>query len=128
MKIIINDVPNGPKPAGPYSLAVVASGKFAFIAGQGPYDPKTGKYERGTIAQQTELTLQNIQRIVEAAGGKMENVVSCRVFLQPMTSETFQQMNKVYEKFFPRTPPVRTTIGAQMFNIDVEIDCIVALD
>jgi hypothetical protein len=31
----------GPKPAGPYSHAVIANG-FVFISGQGPADPETG--------------------------------------------------------------------------------------
>ena len=128
MKTMINHVLNGPKPAGPYSLGIIADGKFLFVAGQGPYNPKTGKVERGTIEEQTELTLNNIKAIIETAGGKMENAVSCRVFLQPLDTQTFERMNKVYQKFWGSTPPVRTTIGAQLLNIDVEIDCIVALD
>lgn len=127
MKKVINNVPNGPKPAGPYSLGVVAEGKFLFVAGQGPFNPKTGNYERGTIEQQTELTLNNIKAIVEAAGAKMENAVSCRVFLQPLDRDTFDKMNGVYKKYFGENPPVRTTVGSQLLGIDVEIDCIVAM-
>jgi len=128
MKTVINTVPNGPKAGGPYSLGVIADGKFLFVAGQGPYNPKTGKYERGTIEEQTELTLNNVKAIVEAAGGKMENAVSCRVYLQPLDTQTFEKMNGVYKTFWGANPPVRTTVGSQLLNIDVEIDCIVALD
>ncbi len=128
MKTVINNVPNGPKAAGPYSLGVIAEGKFLFVAGQGPYNPTTGKFERGTITEQTELTLNNVKAIVEAAGGKMENAVSCRVYLQPLDTQTFEQMNNVYKKFWGPNPPVRTTVGSQLLNIDVEIDCIVVLD
>ena len=42
--------------------------------------------------------------------------------------QTFEQMNNVYKKFWGPNPPVRTTVGSQLLNIDVEIDCIVALD
>jgi 2-iminobutanoate/2-iminopropanoate deaminase len=106
---------------------VIAEGRFLFVSGQGPYSPQTGKYERGTIEQQTELTLNNVKAIVAAAGGKMENVVSCRVFLQPLDTQTFAAMNGVYATFFGPNPPVRTTVGCQLLNIDVEIDCIVAM-
>lgn len=127
MRTTIQTIANGPKAAGPYSLGVIAEGKFLFVAGQGPFNPKIGKLERGTIEEQTELTLNNIKSIVEAANAKMENVISCRVFLQPLTTETFQSMNRVYEKFWKSNPPVRTTIGCQLLNMDVEIDCIVLL-
>lgn len=128
MKKLITTVANGPKAAGPYSLGVIAEGKFLFVSGQGPYNPKTGKYERGTIAEQTQQTLENIKGVVEAGGGKMENVVSCRVYLQPLDLQTFAAMNQVYEKFWPSNPPVRTTIGCQLLQMDVEIDCVVLLD
>lgn len=58
----------------------------------------------------------------------MENAVSCRVFLQPLDTQTFERMNKVYQKFWGPNLPARTTIGCQLLNIDVEIDCIVAID
>ncbi len=127
MKTVISNVPNGPKPVGPYSLGVIAEGRFLFVSGQVPYSPKTGEVERGTIEEQTELVLNNIQTIVKVAGGKMENIVSCRVFLQPFDPPTFAKMNSVYQKFFTADYPARTTIGCQLLNCDVEIDCVVAL-
>jgi 2-iminobutanoate/2-iminopropanoate deaminase len=30
----------------------------------------------------------------------------------------------VYREFFPEAPPARTTVGAQLPKIKVEIDCI----
>ena len=128
MKQVISSLPNGLKTQGPYSLGVIAQGKFLFIAGQGPYNVKTGKFERGTVEEQTELTLNNIKAIIEAAGGSMENVVSCRVFLQPNDMQIWERMNAVYKKFFGSNFPVRTTVGCQLLHIDVEIDCIAVLD
>ncbi len=126
-KTVVNNVPNGPKPGGPYSLGVIGEGKFLFVAGQGPYNPKTGNYERGTIEEQTALTMNNIKAIVEAAGAKMENAVSCRVYLHTLSLETFNKMNSVYKTYFGDQPPVRTTVGSQLLGIDVEIDCVVAM-
>ena len=33
-------------------------------------------------------------------------------------------MNAVYREFFPEDPPARSTVGAQLPKIKVEIDCI----
>lgn len=127
MKQHITECPGGPPCSGPYSLGVIAEGKFLFVSGQGPWDPATGKFDRSSISEQTRLTLDNVGRIVALAGGKMEDVVSCRVFLQPLNAGTFAEMNDVYARYWTAGNPARTTVGAQLLNIDVEIDCIVRL-
>jgi len=39
----------------------------------------------------------------------------------------FDAMNAVYREFFTVDPPARTTVGAQLPRIKVEIDCIARL-
>ncbi|HWL51587.1 MAG TPA: RidA family protein [Chthoniobacteraceae bacterium] len=120
-----------PRPVsadGPYSLCLRNDGPLLFISGQGPWNPETGSYERGSIARQTELTLETIKAIAERAGARLEDAVRCRVFLQPLTRETFEEMNAVYARYFPgERRPVRTTVGAGLLDIDVEIDCVIGL-
>ncbi|MGH7996937.1 MAG: RidA family protein [Opitutaceae bacterium] len=128
MKTVLAPFAGSPPAGGPYSLAVRAAGPLLFVAGQGPWDPATGRMERGPIAEQTRLTLDNIARIVAKAGGKMENAVSVRVYLQPMTPESFAEMNSAYARYWGPDKPVRTTVGAQLDGLDVEIDCVIALD
>lgn len=125
MNQYITDIYGPSKRKLPFSSAVIAEGKFAFVSGQGPYDPKLGTFVRGTITEQTTLTLHCLQHAIEAAGASLEDVVSCRVFLQPLTDETFAEMNAAYALFFPSQKPARTTVGCQLLNIDVEIDCVV---
>jgi 2-iminobutanoate/2-iminopropanoate deaminase len=60
-EIIVSD--RLPAPKGPYSPAVRAGG-FIFVSGQGPIDPQTGEVLRGSIAQQTELVLNNLRLIL----------------------------------------------------------------
>lgn len=119
---------DSPPCSGPYSLAVQATGKCLFVAGHGPWNPKAKQFERGTIGEQTRLTLEGIKRTIEAAGGKIENAVSCRVYLQPLTAATFADMNEVYQRYWPQARPARATVGAQLLGIDVEIECVVVMD
>jgi 2-iminobutanoate/2-iminopropanoate deaminase len=111
----------GPQPRGPYSQAIVADG-FVFVAGQIPVNPSTNELELGDAGSETRRTLQNIRAILEAAGSSLRDVVRVGVFLADL--KDFDAMNAVYREFFPEDPPVRTTVGAQLPKIKVEIDCI----
>jgi 2-iminobutanoate/2-iminopropanoate deaminase len=98
-----------PLPVGRYSQAIKA-GSFLFVAGQGPFDPKTGKMAGDEIESQTHQTLQNIKAIVEASGFTLQNVVMISVFLK--NSDDFKKMNEVYKGFFSENLPTRTTVAA----------------
>lgn len=124
----IKKVSGLPQTGSPYSAGVIGEGRFLFISGQGPYDPAMGKFVRGSVSEQTTLTLECLRRVIEEAGARIEDVVSCRVFLQQLTESTFAEMNAAYAAFFGEDLPARTTIGCQLLNIDVEIDCIVRID
>lgn len=124
MKKCIAEVPGGAPAIGPYSPAVLAEGRYLFVSGQLPYCPERKEIVRGTIAEQTELVLQNVKRALEAGGATLNDVVSCRVYLQPFNKENFQAMNEVYEKFFGESKPARATLGAQFPHFDVEIECV----
>jgi 2-iminobutanoate/2-iminopropanoate deaminase len=114
-----------PKPAGPYSPAVIA-GDFVYVSGQGPSDPATGRMVTESVQAETRQVLKNIQAILEAAGTSMANVVKCNVYLADRRD--FAAMNEVYAEFFPSEPPARTTVEAHPpVEIRVEIDCVAYL-
>jgi 2-iminobutanoate/2-iminopropanoate deaminase len=119
-----------PPALGPYSLAVSAAGPLLFVSGMTPWDPATGKIERGSISEQTHLVLENIRRIAEGSGAKLENTVSCRVYLSDLSQKNFHDMNAVYTEYFGTdNPPARATVGAQLpGEFDVEIECVIALE
>ncbi len=56
-----------PAAVGPYSQAVEMN-DILFVSGQVPLDPETGTIVEGGISEQTRQALQNIGRILEAAG------------------------------------------------------------
>jgi 2-iminobutanoate/2-iminopropanoate deaminase len=95
---------------------------FVFVAGQGPVNPKTDELELGDIRSETRRTLENIRLILAAAGSSLREVVRVGVFLADMND--FAAMNEVYSEFFPKGPPARTMVGAQLPKIKIEIDCI----
>jgi 2-iminobutanoate/2-iminopropanoate deaminase len=111
----------GPQPRGPYSQAIVADG-FVFVAGQVPINPKTNEFELGDVRSETRLVLRNIQAILEASGSSLRDVVRVGIFLADI--KDFEAMNSVYKEFFSEEPPARTTVGAALPRVKVEIDCI----
>jgi 2-iminobutanoate/2-iminopropanoate deaminase len=114
----------GPKPAGPYSHAVVANG-FVFISGQGPVDPETGNMP-DAFTDQVRQTLRNVQTILEAAGTSLDNVVKVNAYVTDLTR--FGEFNEVYGEFFQQDPPARTTVGASLLGFLVEVDCVASLE
>src|ERR687885_2167661 len=114
----------GPAPAGPYSHAVVANG-FVFVSGQGPIDPETGTMP-DAFKDQVRQTLRNVQTILEAAGSSLDDVVKVNAYVTDLTR--FAEFNEVYKEFFQDDPPARTTVGATLLGMLVEVDCIAVLE
>ena len=111
---------SGANVGGPYSPAVVAEGRFVFVAGQGPL--RDGVYVPGTIEEETRLTLDNLLAVLSAAGSGPEHVVRCGVWLTDLGD--FTGMNGVYADVFPEPRPARATVEAGLITGHVEIDCI----
>jgi 2-iminobutanoate/2-iminopropanoate deaminase len=88
----------------PYSQAVKAAG-LVFVAGQGPFDPATGKVAGETIEEQTRQALKNCDAILRAAGSSMAKVVNASFILR--YSEDFAGMNEEWVRWFPTDPPAR---------------------
>lgn len=116
----------GPKPIGPYSQAVKASG-FIYLSGQVALDPKTGDLTGSDIRQQTERTLENVKGILEGAGSNLHHVVKTTVFLKDMND--FVAMNEVYARYFAAAPPARSTVQVSRLPKDalLEIEVIAVL-
>ena len=112
-----------PKALGPYSQAIKANG-FVFVSGQIPIQPSTGELNKGTIAEQTTLVLNNLGEILKQAGSSLNNVVKTTVFLKDMND--FDEMNKTYAEFFTATKPARATVQVARLpkDVSVEIECV----
>jgi 2-iminobutanoate/2-iminopropanoate deaminase len=88
-------------------------GDWIFLSGQGALNA-SNEIVGDTIETQTEATLENIKRLLGAAGYQLSDVVSVLVHLADLTS--FDGYNAVYERFFSDPKPVRTTVGANLLH------------
>ncbi|MFL5686897.1 MAG: RidA family protein [Chloroflexota bacterium] len=114
---------SAPAAVGPYSQAIVAGG-LIFCAGQGAIDPQTQEVRQGSVEEETERTLRNLEAVLDAAGATFADVVKTTVFLADI--DDFAAMNGVYARFFPDPPPARTTVevAALPKGFKVEIEAI----
>lgn len=111
---------------GAYSAGVVKNGML-FISGQGPLNLLTGEVISGTIEEETLLTLSHIKKIIEAAGGTIEDIMKCTVHLENIAD--FGRFNAAYATFFTGIRPARTTVQSALADgIKIEIDAIAVLD
>jgi 2-iminobutanoate/2-iminopropanoate deaminase len=66
-----------------------------------------------------------VATVLAAAGATLADVVKCNVYLASIAD--FDEMNAVYGQVFPPPLPARTTVGAALRGILVEIDCVAVL-
>jgi 2-iminobutanoate/2-iminopropanoate deaminase len=120
------DAPAAPTAAGPYSHAIKA-GELLFCSGQLPLDPASGEVVGGGAAAQAERCLLNLEAVCRAAGTVLSRAARLTVYLSNPAEVT--NVNVVYERFFDRAPPARTSVlvAALPRDAEVEIDAVVAL-
>jgi 2-iminobutanoate/2-iminopropanoate deaminase len=105
--------------------AAVKVGDILYVSGQ--LGTNAGALAEGGIQGQTRQALENVKSALALAGGTMEDVAKCTVFLADV--KDFQAMNQVYREFFPTNPPARSTVavaGLVLAGAVVEIECIAA--
>jgi 2-iminobutanoate/2-iminopropanoate deaminase len=125
MKQILS--PDAPAPVGPYSQAVVHGG-LAFLSGQVPLDPATGKLVGSEIEEQTRRVLANLAAVLAAAGTSWSRVLRVTVYLADISD--FAAFNRVYADTLGSARPARSTfqVAALPFGGRIEIDAIAAVD
>jgi 2-iminobutanoate/2-iminopropanoate deaminase len=106
----------------PFNDGIVA-GNTLYIAGQEGTDD-SAKLVAGGIGPETTATLDNIQKVLKAAGFELKDIVSVTVYLADI--HEFGDMNKVYKTVMPDPKPARATIQAAALvnNARVEISAI----
>jgi|ETNmetMinimDraft_26_1059896.scaffolds.fasta_scaffold16325_1 2-iminobutanoate/2-iminopropanoate deaminase len=118
-----------PRAIGPYSQAIVASnGRLLFLSGQLGIDPETGKLVRGGVAEQTRQVMHNLRSVLQAAGGKLTDVVKMTIFLKNLGD--FSTVNAIYASYLHAPYPARETVEVSRLPADglIEISAIAIVD
>ncbi len=122
-KIILS--PDAPAPIGPYSQAVEVNNityvQTLYVSGQ----IALSVFEAGgSIEEETNQVMLNLQHILTEAGYTFEHVVKCSIFVKDMGH--FGQINEVYGRYFVENPPARETVEVARLpkDVRVEISCI----
>ena len=114
-----------PRPRGPYSPAMIASGPTVYVSSQGPIDPATDQVVAGGFAEQAERVFQNVGALLEAAGTSWQQAVKVTVVLADFSN--FAAMNEIYLKYVSPPYPARTTLQAAIGSNAIGVDCIAVL-
>ena len=116
---------------GPFSRAV-RIGDQLHIAGTTALSHISGDYYQRYvppgIEAQTRLTLDNIKKTVEAAGGTMQDIYKVVIMLKDPAD--YKRMNAVRAEYFKTEQPISTCFQASLMRDDilVEIEAVALLD
>ena len=117
-------LPDAPPPVGAYSRAIRA-GDLLFVSGQLPRDPSTGQLMGDDIRSQSRAALGNLERVLNAAGAALEDVVSVNAYLAGI--QHWNAFNEVYAEVFSPPYPTRTTVSAELHGALVEVAAVARL-
>lgn len=117
-----------PAAVGPYSQAVaVQGGTTVYISGQLGLDPQTGELVSDNFEAQVRQCFANLQAVVAAAGGKLEQLVKLNLFLTDLSK--FASVNAIMAEVIPQPYPARSTIGVASLpkNAQFEVEAILVI-
>ena len=121
-----------PRPVGAYAHARRV-GDLLFLAGVGPRDPATDSIPGGPVRDadgqalsydvesQTRATIDNVKRILEAAGATLDDVIDVTAFLIDMDRD-FPTFNRVYAEYFGRVGATRTTLAVSALPTPIAVE------
>jgi len=126
MSITRISTPNAPKPAGHYAQATVHDGSV-YIAGQLSIDPATGQAVLGSIEEQTERALRNVEAILHAAGSDFAHLLKVNIYVTDIAM--WPAVNAVYARVVGSEMPARAVVPVPALNhgLLIEIDAVAAV-
>lgn len=110
-----------PQPRGAYSRAVRA-GDLLFISGQVPRDLETGELLGDDLESQTRAVFANLEIILRRSGAGLDDLVSVTAWLADIAD--WEIFDAVYRELMQPPYPARTTVGAGLHGVLVEITAI----
>jgi reactive intermediate/imine deaminase len=109
----------GTPPASPYSQAVKAGGVI-YISGTLAQDAAGAITNKGDVKGQTTRIIERMRELLTKSGSSLEQVVAVTIYLK--SASDFAAMNEVYGPFWPKDPPTRTTVVADLVPPDALVE------
>ena len=103
----------------PYSYGI-KTGNTLFMSGLIARNGKDNTPIKGDMATQTKAVFDNGAVVLKAAGFAYSDVVASRIYISDQAA--FQDMNKVYQTYFPTDPPARATVKALLTSPDYIVE------
>ncbi len=120
MKEIIK-TDKAPAALGPYSQAVKTDcTKLIFLSGQIALDPETTEVVGKSASEQCQQVMDNLGRILKAAGADFSSVVKTTIYLTDM--DDFAPVNSMYGTYFTTNPPARAAVEVSRLPKDVKVE------
>lgn len=118
--------PGDSKPAGHYSPGVVHHG-LVFVSGQLPIKPGQSDHHIGSIEEQTEQTLRNVQAVLQAAGSDLDRVLQMTIYVSD--GELWGAVNATYARIMGGHRPARAVVPVKdlHYGYQIEIQAIAAV-
>ena len=116
---------NAPTAAGHYSQAIVHNG-VVYVAGQLPIDPNDRDKPIGSIEEQTERTLKNVEAILVAAGSGLDLVLQMTIYVSDIS--LWGGVNVAYSRMMGSHKPARAVVPVKdlHYGYQIEIQAIAA--
>jgi 2-iminobutanoate/2-iminopropanoate deaminase len=105
MRTISTD--DAPAPAGHYAQGV-AHGGVIYVAGMLPKDPAHPDAPHGTIEEQVERTLRNVEAVLRAGGSGLEQLLSVTIYVTDI--RLWPRVNAAYARVLGEHRPARTVV------------------
>jgi 2-iminobutanoate/2-iminopropanoate deaminase len=119
-------IPNAPETKGHYSPAVEHNG-LIFVSGQLAVVPETGEEKTGSIEEQTEQCLRNVEKVLKEAGSDLDYVLKFTIFVSD--EDLWGAVNETFRRVLGEHKPARAIIPVGKFRGDflIEIEAIAAV-
>lgn len=117
---------DAPAPAGHYAQGVVHGG-LVYVSGQLGKDPARPEAGPGTLEEQTERALRNVEAVLRAAGSDLAHVLQATVYVSD--ASFWGRVNEVYARVMGDSRPARAIVPVNTFRggWQVEIAAIAAV-
>lgn len=118
--------PPGAAPGGHYSPGIVHGG-LVYVSGQLPLVPGDTERRLGTVSEQAEQALRNVESVLVAAGSTLDRVLQMTIYISD--GDDWGVVNEVYARILGSHRPTRAIVPVSPlhFGAAIEIQAIASV-